>query len=96
MVLDVRTSYPQQGGVPYVPENYDRQFHGPGQFKIALARSYNIPAVEMMNRVGVDNVIRTAHRMGINTLDRGHRITDSRSRSAAVRCHCLIWHTPTA
>ncbi|MBI5053963.1 MAG: hypothetical protein HZB52_11980, partial [Chloroflexi bacterium] len=70
MVLDVRTSYPQQGGVPYVPENYDRQFHGPVSLRIALARSYNIPAVEMMNRVGVDNVIRTAHRMGINTLDR--------------------------
>ena len=70
MVLDVRTSYPQQGGVPYVPENYDRQFHGPVSLRIALARSYNLPAVEMMNRVGVDNVIRTAHRMGINTLDR--------------------------
>ncbi len=70
MVLDVRTAYPQETGAPYVPENYDRQFHGPVSLRIALARSYNIPAVEMMNRVGVENVIRTAHRMGINTLDR--------------------------
>lgn len=70
MVLDVRTAFAQDTGSPYVPENYDRQFHGPVSLRIALARSYNIPAVEMMNRVGVENVIRTAHRMGLNTLDR--------------------------
>ncbi|MBI3240899.1 MAG: transglycosylase domain-containing protein [Chloroflexi bacterium] len=70
MVLDVRTAFPQDTGIPYVPENYDRQFHGPVSLRIALARSYNIPAVDMMNRVGVENVIRTAHRMGLNTLDR--------------------------
>ncbi len=70
MVLDVRTAFPQDTGIPYVPENYDRQFHGPVSLRIALARSYNIPAVDMMSRVGVENVIRTAHRMGLNTLDR--------------------------
>ncbi len=70
MVLDVRTAFAQDTGIPYVPENYDRQFHGPVSLRIALARSYNIPAVEMMSRVGVENVIRTAHRMGIDTLDR--------------------------
>lgn len=70
MVLDVRSAYPQESGIPYVPENYDRKFHGPVSLRIALARSYNVPAVEMMSRVGVENVIRTAHRMGIDTLDR--------------------------
>ena len=70
MVLDVRTAFPSDSGIPYVPEDYDRQFHGPVSLRIALARSYNIPAVEMMNRVGVENVIRAAHRMGIDTLDR--------------------------
>lgn len=70
MVLDVRTAFPQDTGIPYVPENYDRQFHGPVSLRIALARSYNVPAVDLMNRVQVENVIRTAHLMGINTLDR--------------------------
>ncbi|MBM4424106.1 MAG: penicillin-binding protein [Chloroflexi bacterium] len=70
MVLDVRTAFATGTGIPYVPENYDRQFHGPVSLRIALARSYNVPAVEMMSRVGVENVIRTAHRMGITTLDR--------------------------
>jgi membrane carboxypeptidase/penicillin-binding protein PbpC len=39
--------------------------------RLALARSYNIPAVDALHLAGVDNVIRTAHRMGINTLNRG-------------------------
>ncbi|MGD2176682.1 MAG: transglycosylase domain-containing protein [Anaerolineae bacterium] len=71
MLLDVRTAFRQPGGKPYVPENYDRKYHGPQRLRLALARSYNIPAVAGLEIAGVDNVIRTAHRMGINTLDRG-------------------------
>ena len=71
MFLDVRTAFRQDTGVPYVPENYDRKYHGPQRMRLALARSYNIPAVNALYLAGVDNVIRTAHRMGINSLDRG-------------------------
>ena len=71
MFLDVRQAFQQPTGYPYVPENYDREYHGPQRMRTALARSYNIPAVEALELAGVDNVIRTAHRMGINTLDRG-------------------------
>jgi membrane carboxypeptidase/penicillin-binding protein PbpC len=71
MVLDVRTQFPTATGEPYEPRNYDEKFHGPVSLRQALARSYNIPAVEMMNRVGVDNVIRRAHLLGINTLETG-------------------------
>ncbi len=71
MFLDVRNAFPQASGAPYVPENYDRKYHGPQRMRLALARSYNIPAVEALHLAGVDNVIRTAHSMGINTLTRG-------------------------
>jgi membrane peptidoglycan carboxypeptidase len=71
MFLDVRTAFQQASGTPYVPENYDRKYHGPQRMRLALARSYNIPAVDALHLAGVDNVIRTAHSMGINTLDRG-------------------------
>jgi len=71
MFLDVRKTFRQHTGTPYVPENYDRKHHGPKRMRQALASSYNIPAVEALQLAGVDNVIRTAHRMGINTLDRG-------------------------
>ncbi len=71
MFLDVRTAFQQPTGYPYVPENYDRKYHGPQRMRLALARSYNIPAVDALHLAGVDNVIRTTHRMGINTLNRG-------------------------
>lgn len=71
MFLDVRRAFQQPTGYPYVPENYDRKYHGPQRMRLALARSYNIPAVEALQLAGIDNVIRVAHRMGINTLDRG-------------------------
>ncbi|MBE9506404.1 MAG: transglycosylase domain-containing protein, partial [Chloroflexi bacterium] len=71
MFLDVRKAFQQPSGYPYVPENYDRKHHGPKRMRQALGSSYNIPAVEALQLAGVDNVIRTAHRMGINTLDRG-------------------------
>ena len=71
MLLDVRSAFQQPTGYPYVPENYDRKYHGPQRMRLALARSYNIPAVAALQIAGVDSVLRTAHRMGINTLDRG-------------------------
>ena len=71
MTLDVRTAFDQGSNQPYVPENFDRQYHGPQSIRSALANSYNVPAVEVLDWVGIDNVIRIAHAMGINTLDRG-------------------------
>ncbi|MBN1953922.1 MAG: transglycosylase domain-containing protein [Anaerolineae bacterium] len=68
---DVRTAFEQPGQAPYVPENYDRDYHGPQRLRLALARSYNVPAVAALQLAGVDNTIRMAHRMGINSLDRG-------------------------
>ena len=69
MIMDVRQSFPDAPNPPYVPENYDRRYHGPVRLRHALARSYNIPAVWVMQRSGVKNVIRNAHRMGITTLN---------------------------
>jgi penicillin-binding protein 1C len=69
MVMDVRRSFPDPPNPPYVPENYDRKYHGAVRLRQALARSYNIPAVWTLNQAGVRNVINTAHRMGITTLN---------------------------
>jgi penicillin-binding protein 1C len=69
MIMDVRTGFYDAPNPYYVPENYDRRYHGPQRLRLALARSYNMPAVWMLNKVGVRNVVNTAHRMGLNTLD---------------------------
>jgi len=70
MIMDVRTSFPDDPNPPYVPENHDRRFHGPILLRQALARSLNVPAVGVLYWAGVENVLDTAHRMGINTLNR--------------------------
>nr|WP_290667236.1 penicillin-binding protein 1C [Ardenticatena sp.] len=70
MLWDVRTVFDDSPNPAYVPENYDRRYHGPVTLRKALANSYNIPAVKLMEMVGIPSVLETAHRMGINTLNR--------------------------
>jgi len=70
MVMDVRTVFPDPGNPPYAPENYDRKYHGPQTLRQALQRSYNIPAVWLMDQVGIANVIKTARRVGVSSLNR--------------------------
>ena len=72
MVMDVRQSFPDDPNPPYVPENYDKEYHGPVRLRNALANSYNIPAVWVLHKAGVKNVIATAHRMGITTLNQDY------------------------
>ncbi|MCZ7673538.1 MAG: penicillin-binding transpeptidase domain-containing protein [Chloroflexi bacterium] len=70
MMLDVETDFgTPYNGVPYVPQNYDRQFHGPVRLREGFGSSFNVPAVQAMSWVGVDKVLRTAHNLGITSLD---------------------------
>lgn len=72
VVYDVRTAFEDPPNPPYVPENYDRKYHGPVRLRTALASSYNIPAVKVLDTVGIRNVLDLAHRMGITTLDKNY------------------------
>ncbi|MHB8626549.1 MAG: transglycosylase domain-containing protein [Aggregatilineales bacterium] len=69
MLLDVPTSFSTGGGPIYQPTNEDDTFHGAVSLRDAFANSYNIPAVSVLEQVGVGNVIRTAHLLGINSLN---------------------------
>ena len=53
---------------PYVPTNYDEKFHGPMLLRDALANSYNIPAVDTLRFVGVDNLLELGTRLGVESL----------------------------
>jgi membrane peptidoglycan carboxypeptidase len=65
LIADLRTVFPTAEGRPYVPQNYDRQYHGPVILRMALANSYNIPAVKALQYVGVNALIDQAARLGI-------------------------------
>lgn len=69
ILLDTPTNFPNPWGKPYSPVNYDGRFHGPVPIRTALGSSYNIPAVKMLQLVGISEMLKTARDMGITTLD---------------------------
>lgn len=64
---DVPTTFGVPGGEAYRPVNYDGKFHGRVPLRYALANSYNIPAVKVLQSVGVMEFVDYAKRMGITT-----------------------------
>jgi penicillin-binding protein 1C len=66
---DVPRTYATAGG-PYSPQNYDRRFRGPVRAREALASSYNVPAVELVERLGTGALLRTLHEAGFASLSR--------------------------
>ena len=60
----VRVDKPVRFG-NWAPSNYSDRFDGPMTLAHALADSVNTVAVQVAQEVGVRNVIRTAHRLGI-------------------------------
>lgn len=65
-VLDNATSFPMCCGLPaYSPKNYDLKYHGLLSARAALQNSFNVPAVKILYRTGVDAALHTAQDMGI-------------------------------
>lgn len=56
----------EEGGA-YLPKNYDLRYHGPVSLREALASSYNIPAVLLLDRIGVETLQRLAQQAGIRS-----------------------------
>jgi 1A family penicillin-binding protein len=63
---DVPVSYPDGDNV-YAPVNYDGRFHGRVPLRIALANSYNIPAVKVLDQIGVPTMVTLGKKMGISS-----------------------------
>jgi penicillin-binding protein 1C len=84
LIWDVPSEFPPSGlpndpNPAYIPNNYDHKFHGPLTVRVALANSYNIPAVKALQFVGVyddpntplkEGLIGMAERVGITSLTR--------------------------
>lgn len=67
MVMDVKTDFPTNDPKQpiYTPVNYDGKYHGPMQIRFALGNSINIPAIKMLARVGIKDVMKRGSDMGI-------------------------------
>src|ERR1700691_6123291 len=57
----------RRGGQNYSPKNYDEKFEGRITLRRALADSRNVPAVRLLDHVGVQNVIELARKFGITS-----------------------------
>ena len=65
-VVDEPISF-RSGGQAYTPHNYDEKFEGRITLRRALADSRNIPAVRVLDKVGIQNVIAVARKFGITS-----------------------------
>jgi 1A family penicillin-binding protein len=68
LIWDVQTEFPDGANPPYVPKNFDNEFHGPLRLRSALGNSYNIPAVKALEYVGVCNFIANVQKIGLTSL----------------------------
>ena len=65
IVQDSPVSYPNGAGrAPWTPSDYDGRFLGPITLRHALEQSRNVPAVRLMDALGVNQVIGYARRFG--------------------------------
>ena len=69
ILADSPVQYPMGAGLPpYQPHDADGKFRGPVSARRALSNSLNVPAIALLDRVGVDHLLLTLHRFGITSL----------------------------
>lgn len=67
ILWDVKAEYPQVNGQTYSPVNYDGRFHGPVRLRDALANSYNLPAILLLQDIGLPKFLEFARSLGIES-----------------------------
>lgn len=65
-VLDQPVAF-HNGDQEYSPHNYDEKFEGRITLRRALADSRNVPAVRLLDKVGIQNVIEVARKFGLTS-----------------------------
>ncbi len=68
-ITDEPIQFKTADGLPYSPRNFDLTYHGEVTLAEALAQSLNVPAVRVMDFVGIRDFLQWAERLGITTFD---------------------------
>ncbi|HEV2719776.1 MAG TPA: penicillin-binding transpeptidase domain-containing protein [Thermoanaerobaculia bacterium] len=68
---DVPSHFPTaEEGVVYTPRNYDGRYRGPLRARLALAGSENVPAVQLLSKLGPPALLRFLRAFGFRNFDR--------------------------
>jgi penicillin-binding protein 1C len=70
ILADVPTYYPIPGAKVYSPVDYSETFKGPVRVRVALGNSLNIPAVRVLEKVGVATFLERLRQLGFTHLDK--------------------------
>jgi penicillin-binding protein 1C len=70
ILADVPTTYAIPGGKLYEPADYSTRFAGPVRVRYALANSLNVPAVRVLESVGVETLLARLHQLGFAHLNK--------------------------
>ncbi|KYC44098.1 penicillin-binding protein 1C [Scytonema hofmannii PCC 7110] len=68
ILADVPAHYAIPGAKLYSPTDYNKSFLGPVRVRIALANSLNIPAIRVLEKVGVKTFLNRLHQLGFEHL----------------------------
>jgi penicillin-binding protein 1C len=71
IVADIETEYVGSKGNLFSPRNYSHTFHGPVLMREALGKSLNIPAIRLLNFIGVEPLLERLHQCGFTSLNQG-------------------------
>src|SRR6185436_1077990 len=55
-----------RGAADWAPKNYDRKFHGMVPLRTALANSYNAATARLGTDIGIDRVLATVQKLGVD------------------------------
>ncbi|MCC5628788.1 penicillin-binding protein 1C [Nostoc sphaeroides CHAB 2801] len=69
ILADVPARYAIPGAKLYSPTDYTERFLGPVRMRIALANSLNVPAVRVLEKVGVKTFLERLHQLGFEHLN---------------------------
>jgi penicillin-binding protein 1C len=70
ILADVPAHYAIPGAKLYSPTDYTESFLGPVRVRIALANSLNVPAVRVLEKVGVETFLKRLHQLGFEHLNK--------------------------
>ncbi|MGA7932941.1 MAG: penicillin-binding protein 1C [Kovacikia sp.] len=68
VLADVPTRYAIPGAKLYTPSDYSETFQGPVRIRVALANSLNVPAVRVLEKVGVPVFLERLRELGFSHL----------------------------